>query len=48
MDDEELIDRLEEFNEDELGQLLQFIDDVGSIENAHTLLDSLEEIRRAA
>ena len=48
MDDEELIDRLEEFNEDELGQLLQFIEDVGSIENATTLLDSLEEIRRAA
>ncbi len=48
MDDEELIDRLEEFDEDELGQILAFIDEVGSIENATSLLDSLEEIRRAA
>ncbi len=48
MDDEELIDRLEEFSEDELAQLLDFIEDVGSIENAESLLDSLEEIRRAA
>jgi|GEM_PF-1780098 len=48
MDDEELIDRLEEFNEEELGQLLDFIEEVGSIENASSLLDSLEEVRRAA
>lgn len=48
MDDEELIDRLEEFDEDELGMILDFIEEVGSIENASCLLDSLEEIRRAA
>jgi hypothetical protein len=48
MDDEQIRNLLDEFSEEELAELLDFVEEVGGFENAEAALSSLEFVSRAA
>ncbi len=48
MSEEQIRDLLEEFSEEELADILDFVEEVGGFENAEAALSSLEQVRKAA
>lgn len=48
MSDQELDALLAEFNDDDLESLLNFVENVGSFEEARAAIDALSRIREAA
>ena len=48
MTDQELAQMLDEYTEEELATVLDFVEELGSVEAAQTALDALSELRKAA
>lgn len=48
MSEEELRNLLDEYSEEELADVLDFVEQVGGFENADVAIELLEEARRAA